>query len=113
MNRNGCNPLLDDDCEDEDDDEAQELKILLVGCCGVGKSTLLHRFTEGCIERTLSPTLGGIDYKFKQHTIEGDMIKLLNFTGLPNKWGSKFLQILIRFPNDVRMSFYSMLSHVR
>ncbi|NXR71515.1 RB18B protein, partial [Pycnonotus jocosus] len=51
------------------------LKLLLVGDSGVGKSSLLRRFTDGAFEPSLKPTVG-IDFKVKKMVVEGRAVQL-------------------------------------
>ena len=50
------------------------VKILLVGDSGVGKSSLLMRFTEDAFEE-VSPTVG-VDFKLKMMDVDGKRLKL-------------------------------------
>ena len=50
------------------------VKILLVGDSGVGKSSLLMRFTEDAFEE-VSPTVG-VDFKLKMMNVDGKRLKL-------------------------------------
>eukprot|EP00252_Welwitschia_mirabilis_P005924 TRINITY_DN16514_c0_g1_i1.p1 TRINITY_DN16514_c0_g1~~TRINITY_DN16514_c0_g1_i1.p1 ORF type:complete len:209 (+),score=41.46 TRINITY_DN16514_c0_g1_i1:578-1204(+) len=50
------------------------LKILLVGDSGVGKSSILLRFTSDVFD-DLCPTIG-VDFKMKQMTVAGKRLKL-------------------------------------
>ena len=52
-------------------------KILLVGDSGVGKSSILMRFTtEDCFD-DMSPTIG-VDFKLKMFDLEGKKLKVRN-----------------------------------
>ncbi|KAK4317720.1 hypothetical protein Pmani_011224 [Petrolisthes manimaculis] len=51
------------------------LKILLIGESGVGKSSLLLRFTEDTFDPEQSATIG-VDFKVKTITIQGNSTKL-------------------------------------
>ncbi|XP_039553216.1 ras-related protein Rab-18-B-like isoform X1 [Passer montanus] len=51
------------------------LKLLLVGDSGVGKSSLLRRFTDGAFEPHLTPTVG-IDFKVKKMVVDGRAVQL-------------------------------------
>lgn len=50
-------------------------KILLVGDSGVGKSSLLMRFTAGQFEESSVPTIG-VDFKLKFVTVKNKRLKL-------------------------------------
>lgn len=49
-------------------------KLLLIGDSGVGKSSLLLRFTSDSFD-TLPPTVG-VDFRLKKMTVEGKRVKL-------------------------------------
>lgn len=49
-------------------------KLLMVGESGVGKSSLILRFTENAFEE-LSPTIG-VDFRIKTTTVDGKNVKL-------------------------------------
>ncbi|KAF2358601.1 Small GTP-binding protein domain [Trinorchestia longiramus] len=51
------------------------LKILIVGESGVGKSSLLLRFTDDTFDPEQSATIG-VDFKVKTFTVEGNCTKL-------------------------------------
>ncbi|NXM98907.1 RB18B protein, partial [Sylvia borin] len=51
------------------------LKLLMVGDSGVGKSSLLRRFTDGAFEPRLKPTVG-IDFKVKRMVLRGRAVQL-------------------------------------
>lgn len=50
-------------------------KILLIGDAGVGKSSILLRFTDDSFEEHLASTIG-VDFKVKTVTIGGSTVKL-------------------------------------
>lgn len=58
-----------------DDDILTTLKILIIGESGVGKSSLLLRFTDDLFDPQLSATIG-VDFKVKTLTVEGNKTKL-------------------------------------
>ncbi|RNA29835.1 ras-related Rab-18 [Brachionus plicatilis] len=58
-----------------DDDILTTLKILIIGESGVGKSSILLRFTDDLFDPQLSATIG-VDFKVKTLTIEGNKTKL-------------------------------------
>ena len=69
-----CHPTLPDlSYQEEEEEEESHIKVLLIGRCGVGKSSLLHRLIEGCHNPSIKPTHCGIDYKLKHHTLPGMM----------------------------------------
>ncbi|XP_006000834.1 ras-related protein Rab-18-like [Latimeria chalumnae] len=51
------------------------LKILIIGESGVGKSSLLLRFTDDKFDSQLGATIG-VDFKVKSMTVEGNNVKL-------------------------------------
>ena len=51
------------------------LKLLIIGESGVGKSSLLLRFTDDAFDPEQAATIG-VDFKVKTITINGDKIKL-------------------------------------
>jgi len=58
-----------------DDDVLTTLKILIVGESGVGKSSLLLRFTDDFFDPDIGATIG-VDFKVKTLTIDGNKAKL-------------------------------------
>ena len=58
-----------------DDEVLTTLKILIIGESGVGKSSLLLRFTDDLFDPQLSATIG-VDFKVKTITVEGNKTKL-------------------------------------
>lgn len=58
-----------------DDDIITTLKILIIGESGVGKSSLLLRFTDDLFDPQLSATIG-VDFKVKNLTVDGNKTKL-------------------------------------
>jgi len=59
----------------ESDDVLTTLKILIIGDSGVGKSSLLLRFTDDKFDPEQSATIG-VDFKVKSLTVEGNTVKL-------------------------------------
>nr|ACO11580.1 Ras-related protein Rab-18 [Caligus rogercresseyi] len=51
------------------------LKLLIIGESGVGKSSLLLRFTEDAFDPEHSATIG-VDFKVKTITVQGNRVKL-------------------------------------
>lgn len=58
-----------------EDDVLTTLKILIIGESGVGKSSLLLRFTDDLFDPQLSATIG-VDFKVKNLTVDGNKTKL-------------------------------------
>ncbi|XP_051944075.1 ras-related protein Rab-18-B-like isoform X2 [Hippocampus zosterae] len=58
-----------------DDDVLTTLKLLIIGESGVGKSSLLLRFTEDTFDPDQSATIG-VDFKVKTLAIDGNKAKL-------------------------------------
>jgi len=61
----------------EDGDVLTTLKILIIGESGVGKSSLLLRFTEDTFDPEQTATIG-FDFKVKSVTVDGNRAKLGN-----------------------------------
>ena len=59
----------------QDDGFDKLLKLLIVGESGVGKSSILTRFTEDTFSSDFMTTIG-VDFKFKSLIIEGKTIRL-------------------------------------
>ncbi|EDV26790.1 uncharacterized protein TRIADDRAFT_49948 [Trichoplax adhaerens] len=57
------------------DDVIATLKILIIGEAGVGKSSLLLRFTDDQFDPEQSATIG-VDFKIKTVNVEGNRVKL-------------------------------------
>ncbi|CAF0862691.1 unnamed protein product [Rotaria sordida] len=58
-----------------DDQILTTLKILIIGESGVGKSSLLLRFTDDRFDQDVAATIG-VDFKVKQLDIDGNRVKL-------------------------------------
>ncbi|XP_072318049.1 ras-related protein Rab-18 [Eucyclogobius newberryi] len=58
-----------------DDDVLTTLKILIIGESGVGKSSLLLRFTDDTFDPEQTATIG-VDFKVKTITVDGNKAKL-------------------------------------
>ncbi|XP_031573123.1 ras-related protein Rab-18-B-like [Actinia tenebrosa] len=58
-----------------DNDVLTTLKILIVGESGVGKSSLLLRFTDDTFDPDIGATIG-VDFKVKTISVEGNRAKL-------------------------------------
>ncbi|KAJ8377994.1 hypothetical protein AAFF_G00249310 [Aldrovandia affinis] len=58
-----------------DDDILTTLKLLIIGESGVGKSSLLLRFTDDTFDPELSATIG-VDFKVKTIAVDGNRAKL-------------------------------------
>ncbi|XP_035643479.1 ras-related protein Rab-18-B-like [Oncorhynchus keta] len=58
-----------------DDDVLTTLKILIIGESGVGKSSLLLRFTDDTFDPDLAATIG-VDFKVKTIAVDGNSAKL-------------------------------------
>ncbi|XP_064863196.1 ras-related protein Rab-18-like isoform X1 [Oncorhynchus nerka] len=58
-----------------EDDVLTTLKILIIGESGVGKSSLLLRFTDDTFDPELAATIG-VDFKVKTISVDGNKAKL-------------------------------------
>lgn len=58
-----------------DNDVLTTLKILIIGESGVGKSSLLLRFTDDTFDPDIGATIG-VDFKVKTLTVDGNKAKL-------------------------------------
>ncbi|GAB6025724.1 Ras-protein Rab-18-B [Chamberlinius hualienensis] len=58
-----------------DDDVLTTLKLLILGGCGVGKSSLLLRFTDDRFDTEQAATIG-VDFKVKKLKVDGNCVKL-------------------------------------
>ncbi|XP_032891166.1 ras-related protein Rab-18-like [Amblyraja radiata] len=58
-----------------DEEVVATLKMLLIGESGVGKSSLLLRFTDGTFDAEIGSTIG-VDFKVKAMKIEANNVKL-------------------------------------
>uniref|UniRef100_A0A2K6LKN0 RAB18, member RAS onco family n=1 Tax=Rhinopithecus bieti TaxID=61621 RepID=A0A2K6LKN0_RHIBE len=58
-----------------DEDVLTTLKILIIGESGVGKSSLLLRFTDDTFDPELAATIG-VDFKVKTISVDGNKAKL-------------------------------------
>ncbi|XP_036028881.1 ras-related protein Rab-18-like [Onychomys torridus] len=58
-----------------DEDVLTTLKILIIGKSGVGKSSLLLRFTDDTFDLELAVTIG-VDFKVKMISVDGNKAKL-------------------------------------
>ncbi|XP_072927690.1 ras-related protein Rab-18-like [Hemitrygon akajei] len=58
-----------------DEEHLATLKILLIGESGVGKSSLLLRFTDGTFDSEIASTIG-VDFKVKTMRFDGNNVKL-------------------------------------
>uniref|UniRef100_A0A665UVB9 Ras-related protein Rab-18-like n=1 Tax=Echeneis naucrates TaxID=173247 RepID=A0A665UVB9_ECHNA len=58
-----------------DEDVLTTLKLLIIGESGVGKSSLLLRFTDDTFDPEQSATIG-VDFKVKTLAIDGNKAKL-------------------------------------
>ena len=59
----------------EEDPILTNLKILIIGESGVGKSSILLRFTDDAFDPEISATIG-VDFKVKVITVDGNKVKL-------------------------------------
>ncbi|XP_072028848.1 ras-related protein Rab-18-like [Amphiura filiformis] len=59
----------------DDDDVLTTLKILIIGESGVGKSSLLLRFTDDTFDPDQAATIG-VDFKVKTLSVDGNTAKL-------------------------------------
>uniref|UniRef100_A0AAY5KAU6 RAB18, member RAS oncogene family n=1 Tax=Esox lucius TaxID=8010 RepID=A0AAY5KAU6_ESOLU len=65
-----------------DDDVLTTLKILIIGESGVGKSSLLLRFTDDTFDPELAATIG-VDFKVKTIAVDGNRAKLAIWAAFP------------------------------
>ncbi|XP_057587486.1 ras-related protein Rab-18 isoform X1 [Hippopotamus amphibius kiboko] len=76
-----------------DEDVLTTLKILIIGESGVGKSSLLLRFTDDTFDPELAATIG-VDFKVKTISVDGNKAKLAIWIFFPSNlledecWGS-------------------------
>ena len=72
-------------------------KILLVGDSGVGKSSILMRFTtEDCFD-DMSPTIG-VDFKLKMFDVDGKKLKVRNVAMISLRFVNPHTHTLTPFP---------------
>ncbi|KAL1767759.1 ras-related protein Rab-18 [Sigmodon hispidus] len=58
-----------------DEDVLTTLKILIINKTGVGKTSLLLRFTDDTLDPELAATIG-VDFKVKMFPVDGNKVKL-------------------------------------
>ena len=62
--------------EDEEEDSITELKVLLLGDSGVGKTCISLKLCDKSIDKDLQSTVG-VDYHTKNFTIDNQTIKVM------------------------------------
>uniref|UniRef100_A0AAQ4Q538 RAB18A, member RAS oncogene family n=1 Tax=Gasterosteus aculeatus aculeatus TaxID=481459 RepID=A0AAQ4Q538_GASAC len=72
-----------------EDDTLTTLKILIIGESGVGKSSLLLRFTDDTFDPEQTATIG-VDFKVKTITVDGNKAKLAIWTPACKKRNNGF-----------------------
>ena len=55
--------------------QARKVKMLMVGDCGIGKSSFLHRFVDEVFSPTHITTIG-VDFRIKRLGLGGELLKL-------------------------------------
>uniref|UniRef100_A0A8C9TDC0 small monomeric GTPase n=3 Tax=Scleropages formosus TaxID=113540 RepID=A0A8C9TDC0_SCLFO len=73
--KSNVRPVRTPTAADMDDDVLTTLKILIIGESGVGKSSLLLRFTDDTFDPELAATIG-VDFKVKTISVDGNKAKL-------------------------------------
>nr|XP_003733352.2 ras-related protein Rab-18 isoform X2 [Callithrix jacchus] len=79
-----------------DEDVLTTLKILIIGESGVGKSSLLLRFTDDTFDPELAATIG-VDFKVKTISVDGNKAKLAIWVSLHQHTKNFFLKGQIGF----------------
>ncbi|XP_037596882.1 ras-related protein Rab-18 isoform X2 [Cebus imitator] len=79
-----------------DEDVLTTLKILIIGESGVGKSSLLLRFTDDTFDPELAATIG-VDFKVKTISVDGNKAKLAIWVTLHWQTENFFLKGQIEF----------------
>ncbi|KAI2555366.1 ras-related protein Rab-18 isoform X2 [Macaca nemestrina] len=74
-----------------DEDVLTTLKILIIGESGVGKSSLLLRFTDDTFDPELAATIG-VDFKVKTISVDGNKAKLAIWVTLHQQTANFFLK---------------------
>ncbi|KAM9790029.1 ras-related protein Rab-18-B-like [Neosynchiropus ocellatus] len=82
-----------------DDDVLTTLKLLIIGESGVGKSSLLLRFTEDTFDPEQSATIG-VDFKVKTLAIDGNKAKLAIWVRVLFQMLNVFLRLLFGYDSD-------------
>ncbi|XP_008063871.2 ras-related protein Rab-18-like isoform X4 [Carlito syrichta] len=72
-----------------DEDVLTTLKILIIGESGVGKSSLLLRFTVDTFDPELAATIG-VDFKVKTISMDGNKVKLAIWNTAVDKENREF-----------------------
>lgn len=87
-----------------EEDILTTLKLLIIGESGVGKSSLLLRFTDDLFDPQLAATIG-VDFKVKTLSVTGNKTKLAIWVTLFSL--SLFLFALV-FVNAIWMNMFAM-----
>jgi Ras-related protein Rab-18 len=69
------------------------LKIIMLGNSGVGKSSILKRFTKDCFDEQIEPTIG-IDFMVKSMIFGEKQLKLVIWVGEAGLNGGHDLPII-------------------
>ena len=101
----------------QDDDGTTKLKLIAVGDSGVGKSSILVRFTDDKFDEFSEPTLGAAFIPKKYALPDGRTIEfhvplqLMDSYGIPQ--GNKNINQSPQFTTDRQKSHYACMTFVR
>lgn len=75
-------------------------KIVVIGDCGIGKTSLVQRFKSGVFTERYTNTIG-VDFAMKTVVIEGKQVKV---------WGNKY-PFVILWINDISFTYHLSSFH--